>query len=1469
MGNQTVSIFAASYDGLYYGRWPLGNKPLPLTITTASPLPGGTQASLYSTTLSATGGSGAYTWSLISGSLPAGLTLAPSTGTISGTPSAPIVASFTAQVQDAIGDISSPVVFSLTIAAASTLAITTSSPLASAVIGIAYSQTMAATGGVAPYTWSITSASPDTGSWLSFTNPTAGILGGTPGTVETESVVIKVTDSQTPTPNTASGTFSLPVLAASFGYYDGTITVSGNKMLNGHGIPTQVRAANVSGMEFTYLQAQSMTDPMNGQTPNWSVMSGSNWKLNGCIIPLHEASILENQVNNGTHGILVYDSTGTMHIMDLSSNYLTWLDGMVANANAAGMYAVLSMHSTAPANMCLATTTSNNLQDMMTNVDNTLQAQWILANRYNGNPGVLYDLKCEPWLNYSIGQTLSGTSTQVMMTGGTSTKTQSDIPSLYRKYGMLAVNNISGVFRPGDTIAQGAVTATVGAFDGGGKILTLGTIIGGSGYTNGTYALTLTTIDTPGQTAHGNGSNSNNATGQITVAGGAVTNVKILVPGSCYQTTDSVTAAVPGGSGFSVPVASVSSALIYFTPDSAAFTTGTITKSAGRTQMTRLSTSCPCYVTSGTASDLQLTPSTNNSGWGSSGSDTQPTVTYDISSKVAAGVKILAIQILTGQYEYSPADTGGYSPWLPTPPVGALSYASALSLAGAGNGAVSANLAAPWPLLNGSYSTVFTNAGADVRTVTYTQGSTAITWATGLTGATTGAALTLSNSGNYFYDVPGSWVLEINSAAGGGAAPTTGWVGVQTTYQNKFNGVHLLLQVYAQYTTYNWFRVRFTGSCGSYQNNRVGGFVDFWDGTYGFRGAARIDGDSISANNMNPGTPNTQYYSAIQACTDTMDMCNIGGFITGGSVTNAGSGGTLNGVYYGVVLTGGTGQGAVGNITVAGGVVTSCLVTGAAGGSPGYGYVASDVLTTASGNIGGVSGFQYTVSSVQGAGYSAGAYPPILNGGQPYWTLQNWQNFSPQNPNFYGDFTLMPLGTNNLPGYPPNGGDQTPSFYAAGVAFINAEIARGRIPVIPTIPWTGDSQHNPGLVPYNAQIALLQALPGAVAGPDFYTALYNNRSWAFGFGSATQCTVSGTTLTIGGTIYGPGNATPFYTGMTCTFGAGIASSSPTIVSQLSGTTGGAGTYQLSAPFTISTPEQMTFSRLDQLHPAGPGAALMRTMWAQWYCSQTNSAAATVTNAAAGYQLAGFAQLHDVTQAAGGYAATAPILWSCLSYSDDNSTWQAGLPGGRTNIVHSMHLYPPEAYAQTVTLGSGGTGHAPGDVLTMPQPAGGTVYYPLKITVQTVGGSGNVLTFTVQNAGTYLSATSSGSALPTNPIPQASTTGSGTGFTCNVTAWGTISGSASIASRGYAVTIGATYPVFNSEIGEHFQPGLTTSPWQSDFFAQADTQGWSVGIWTYNPWAGNGPGDDVMIQNSAGVPTSGQGTVDQTWLVNHP
>ncbi|HXJ40906.1 MAG TPA: Ig domain-containing protein, partial [Bryobacteraceae bacterium] len=167
-----------------------------VAITTGSPLPSGTVGTAYSQTLAATGGAQPYTWSVLSGALPPGITLSSSTGVLAGTPSSAGTFAFTAQVTDK-NSLKASKPFAITIAGTSTtLTITTSSVLISGLAGSAYSQTLAASGGTPPYTWLITSGALPGGVKL---NSTSGVISGTPVSAGTYAFTARVTDSASAT----------------------------------------------------------------------------------------------------------------------------------------------------------------------------------------------------------------------------------------------------------------------------------------------------------------------------------------------------------------------------------------------------------------------------------------------------------------------------------------------------------------------------------------------------------------------------------------------------------------------------------------------------------------------------------------------------------------------------------------------------------------------------------------------------------------------------------------------------------------------------------------------------------------------------------------------------------------------------------------------------------------------------------------------------------------------------------------------------------------------------------------------------------------------------------------------------------------------------------------------------------------------------------------------------------------------
>ncbi|HET6934802.1 MAG TPA: putative Ig domain-containing protein [Candidatus Angelobacter sp.] len=154
----------------------------------------------YSQTLTASGANGTLTWSIKSGSLPAGLSLS-SSGVISGTPTTATSgsgASVTIQVQDS-GPPQQTVSQTFNIRIAAPLAITSPGTLPDAIVGVPYSTTLQASGGISPFTWSLTAGSLPAGLSLS----SGGVISGTPTTASAStSFSVTAKDSASPAQST-------------------------------------------------------------------------------------------------------------------------------------------------------------------------------------------------------------------------------------------------------------------------------------------------------------------------------------------------------------------------------------------------------------------------------------------------------------------------------------------------------------------------------------------------------------------------------------------------------------------------------------------------------------------------------------------------------------------------------------------------------------------------------------------------------------------------------------------------------------------------------------------------------------------------------------------------------------------------------------------------------------------------------------------------------------------------------------------------------------------------------------------------------------------------------------------------------------------------------------------------------------------------------------------------------------------
>ena len=187
----------------------------PLSVTTTS-LASGQTSTAYSATLSATGGVAPYSWTVKSGTLPAGLSLS-AAGVIAGTPTTAGAANVTVQVSDSETMPQTAVSGSLTLAISGCTLKITSTTADPGTVGTAYNFQLTASGGVPPYTWAVASGSTlPAGLALS----SAGVVSGTPTASGTFNPSIAVTDE------TTSNTVSEPV---SF-----TINPSGNPLPDGN-----------------------------------------------------------------------------------------------------------------------------------------------------------------------------------------------------------------------------------------------------------------------------------------------------------------------------------------------------------------------------------------------------------------------------------------------------------------------------------------------------------------------------------------------------------------------------------------------------------------------------------------------------------------------------------------------------------------------------------------------------------------------------------------------------------------------------------------------------------------------------------------------------------------------------------------------------------------------------------------------------------------------------------------------------------------------------------------------------------------------------------------------------------------------------------------------------------------------------------------------------------------------------------
>jgi hypothetical protein len=297
------------------------NPPATLTLNQAPAPPDGIQGTSYGPfSFSTTGGYQPLHWSITQGTLPAGIVLGGSDGSLVGTPTSTGTFTFTVTVTDSASPpVHSSQSFSFNVALPPPPVITYTEP-PTGTVGVSYAPLLfAANGGLMPLAWSETPPLS-----MGLTLSSAGVLSGTPTTAGQFQIMLNVQDALSraaiPLANTVRVSMARPAaafaatgsLAIPRSGHAATLLLSGKVLVTGggHGTPDATAELYDPATASFTPSAGNMTEARGGHTATLLKLSSATLANYGKVLIVGSADQSAELYDPNTSTFAV---TGSMH----------------------------------------------------------------------------------------------------------------------------------------------------------------------------------------------------------------------------------------------------------------------------------------------------------------------------------------------------------------------------------------------------------------------------------------------------------------------------------------------------------------------------------------------------------------------------------------------------------------------------------------------------------------------------------------------------------------------------------------------------------------------------------------------------------------------------------------------------------------------------------------------------------------------------------------------------------------------------------------------------------------------------------------------------------------------------------------------------------------------------------------------------------------------------------------------------